>query len=187
MHLPLTNPSCRPLAAADIGPLEGSQPGSEAWTESMPHDALLALTAHYIRRLKSAHPSRPLGPAQTGAEHLVLWYRPHSADLRTVGSDAVGRPANTAWAADTISYFAHLAEPATLVVCATGRDGAAVQRSVDLPAGEYASALPFAPGLQSFRLVRRGRVVAALEGREILAEGECAAWNFNLWSGQVRF
>ena len=153
----------------------------------MPHDALLALTAHYIRRLKSPHPGRPHGPVQAGAERVVLWHRPHPAGLHAVSRDAVGKPANTAWAADTISLFGHLAEPATLVVRATGRDGAVVERSVDLPAGEHTSALPFVPGRQSFYLVRRGRSVAELEGREIVADGGCAAWNFNVWSGEIRF
>lgn len=152
----------------------------------MPHEALLSLTTHYIRRLKSAHPSKPLGAAQPSAERLVVWYRPHSAGLRAVASDVVGRPANPTWASDTISFAAHLAEAARLVVCSSGRDGVVVERSVDLPVGEYTGSLPFTAGSQLFRLIRRGRCVAELQGREIAAEGMCATWNFNVWSGEIR-
>lgn len=36
-----------------IGPVEGSQPGSESWTDGMDHAGWLELTAHFVARFKS--------------------------------------------------------------------------------------------------------------------------------------
>ena len=72
-----------------IGPIEGDQPNSQAWTNSFPHDGWLKMTRYYANAFKSG-----AYPAIT-EDNVYLWSRPHSKDAWA--PDYVGRPHNADW------------------------------------------------------------------------------------------
>ena len=73
-----------------IAPVLGAQPGSEAWTDGMPHDAFREMTRYFARRWK--------GLAREVEDEVVcwMWYRPHGRDM-DAASDAVGKPDHAEW------------------------------------------------------------------------------------------
>jgi hypothetical protein len=44
---------------ADIGPILGAQPGSEAWTKNRDHDAWRLMTKYFVEQYKELAPSNP--------------------------------------------------------------------------------------------------------------------------------
>lgn len=155
----------------------------------MDHLPLLSLTAHFIGRLKGSPASRSTHTTATaataaGEENVWVWYRPHRASLppSSAPTDRVGRPSNTSWATDTLSVFSSLSAPAELAVLSGDRSTTLV-----LPSGEHTTSIPFVPGGQRFAVVCNGAVRAELEGRPIDQDADVRAWNFNVWSGRLRF
>ena len=72
-----------------IGPIEGDQPNSQAWTNHFPHDGWLKMTRYYANAFKSG-----AYPAIT-EDNVYIWSRPHSKDAWA--ADYVGRPHNADW------------------------------------------------------------------------------------------
>jgi glucan endo-1,3-alpha-glucosidase len=72
-----------------IGPIEGDQPNSQAWTNHFPHDGWLKMTRYYANAFKSG-----AYPAVT-EDSVYIWSRPHSKDAWV--ADYVGRPHNADW------------------------------------------------------------------------------------------
>jgi glucan endo-1,3-alpha-glucosidase len=72
-----------------IGPIEGDQPNSQAWTNHFPHDGWLKMTRYYASAFKSgAYPT-------ITEDNVYIWSRPHSRDAWA--ADPVGRPQNADW------------------------------------------------------------------------------------------
>ena len=74
-----------------IGPILGAQPGSEAWTNDMPHEAFREMTKYFIGRWRDNQKE------VNGRELRVwMWYRTHAAGAQVTG-DVIGRPGNANW------------------------------------------------------------------------------------------
>lgn len=74
----------------NIAPVAGAQPGSEAWTHDMSHEAFREMTYYFIGQWRDRQ------PAVGGALRLWMWYRTHPADMIAPG-DKVGRPEHADW------------------------------------------------------------------------------------------
>lgn len=77
--------------APPSGPGSGAQPGSEAWTKGMPHEAFREMTWYFIGRWRDRQPE-----VGGGALRVWMWYRPHTARM-TITGDEVGRPDHADW------------------------------------------------------------------------------------------
>lgn len=82
----------------NIAPVAGAQPGSEAWTDKMSHEAFREMTYYFIGRWRDRQPE--VG----GAMRFWMWYRTHPADMIAPG-DRVGRPEHADWVS---SHSAHI-------------------------------------------------------------------------------
>jgi glucan endo-1,3-alpha-glucosidase len=72
-----------------IGPIEGDQPNSQAWTNQFTHDGWLKMTRYYATAFKTgAYPT-------IAEDNVYIWSRPHSKDAWA--ADYVGRPRNADW------------------------------------------------------------------------------------------
>ncbi len=72
-----------------IGPIEGEQPNSEAWTNGFPHLGFLDMTSYYATAYKTgAYPT-------VTEDKVYIWSRPHPRDAQA--QDYVGRPNNADW------------------------------------------------------------------------------------------
>lgn len=78
-----------------IGPIEGEQPNSEAWTNGFPHLGFLDMTSYYATAFKT-------GSYPTITEDKVyLWSRSHPRDAQAP-RDPIGRPNNADWTEDYV-------------------------------------------------------------------------------------
>jgi glucan endo-1,3-alpha-glucosidase len=97
-----------------IAPIRGAQPGSEAWTEGMEHEAFREMTRWFANRWRrgatSAHAGQ--GTADGSAEFDVDgenrdevrvwgWWRTHPSDV-VASDDPVGRPTHAEWVSDLL-------------------------------------------------------------------------------------
>ena len=86
-----------------IGPIEGDQPNSQAWTNQFPHDGWLKMTHYYANAFKTG-----AYPAIT-QDNVYIWSRPHSKEAWA--ADYVGRPNNSDW----VSTYPARHSPLTLL------------------------------------------------------------------------
>ncbi|KAL1744819.1 glycoside hydrolase family 71 protein [Schizophyllum fasciatum] len=70
-----------------IAPVRGAQPSSQAWVDGFPHDAWLALTAHFARAFREGR------APPVARDTIFMWARPHPRDA-AARADAVPRPDN---------------------------------------------------------------------------------------------
>jgi len=91
-----------------IGPIEGDQPNSQAWTNSFPHDGWLKMTRYYANAFKSgAYPT-------VTEDSVYIWSRPHSKDAWA--PDYVGRPRNADWTDDYLWAVVFSTKPARFIL-----------------------------------------------------------------------
>jgi glucan endo-1,3-alpha-glucosidase len=76
-----------------MGPIEGAQPGSQAWVDGFDHTAWLDVGKMYARVFKTGS-----WDAVT-TDSVFMWSRPHPANT-IVTSDALGKPFGWDWTAD---------------------------------------------------------------------------------------
>jgi hypothetical protein len=77
-----------------VGPIEGAQPGSNAWVDGFDHSPWLDIAAPYISAFKTG------AWRQLERDELYMWSRPHlhSADAQ---DDNLGKPLGWNW----VSYL----------------------------------------------------------------------------------
>ncbi|KAJ7510656.1 glycoside hydrolase family 71 protein [Mycena galericulata] len=106
-----------------IGPIEGSQPNSEAWVNGFDHQGWLDIMHYYIEYYKT-------GTAPTiSKDRIFLWAKLYPTNA--TAPDPVGPPQDADWAADMIWAQFHLAETADLTLTC----GASTQTFASVPAG----------------------------------------------------
>ena len=83
-----------------VGPVEGAQPGSQAWVDGFGHSAWLDMGKVYAQAFKTG-----VFPTLVKDE-VFIWSRPHPASA-TAASDSLGKP--TGW--DTVRSPALVSGP----------------------------------------------------------------------------
>jgi glucan endo-1,3-alpha-glucosidase len=73
-----------------VGPIEGAQPGSNAWVDGFDHSPWLDMAAPYISTFKTGA-WRPLQ-----RDELYMWSRPHP-HLADAPGDGLGKPLGWNW------------------------------------------------------------------------------------------
>ncbi|GFZ45246.1 hypothetical protein JCM24511_02972 [Saitozyma sp. JCM 24511] len=178
-----------------IAPIRGAQPGSEAWTEGMEHEAFREMTRWFANRWRrgatSAHAGQ--GAADGSAEFDVDgenrdevrvwgWWRTHPSDV-VASDDPVGRPTHAEWARDLLNFVILIPHNHS-----QSRHSFRVhngnKHEMQVNAGLNTFTIPFVPGSVSFELAEQGQVVLRGEGRAI--ERSVQKYNFNFWSGSWR-
>ncbi|CED85570.1 Glycoside hydrolase, family 71 [Phaffia rhodozyma] len=193
----------------DIGPIVGSQPGSEAWTTGFDHSGFLSLTTHFNRLYKSLTPNRTVLPSQSGGsivrdlkdnildeeqERLVIYYRTcrKEGQIREDGrADRVGKPDRAEQAEDLMTIHSILHQPYVLTITTepsssrSSSSECATDQIVPFQKGSRYLTVPFSPGRIFFTVSQasdtEGKVVGRLEGIEIQSE-VLNGYNFNLCS-----
>ncbi|KAL7411998.1 glycoside hydrolase [Mrakia frigida] len=158
-----------------IGPIEGSQPGSEAWTDGMSHEGWLELTKYFVGRFKGES-------KEITDEKIVFAHRPHPASMEA-SKDRVGRPNHSHRAKDLLSFTSLLAHPSTLTLSHTP----SATLTFSLPKGYYSFTTPFVPGSYTFVVSRRLHGEEREVGRgSTSVEGGDQCFNFNFKTGVIR-
>ena len=78
-----------------IAPVLGAEPGSQAWTEGMPHEAFREMVRYFANIWRS-------GGKEVMQDEVKIWgwYRTHPAQL-AAEEDGVGRPDHSDWVRQT--------------------------------------------------------------------------------------
>lgn len=181
----------------DIGPISGAQPGSDAWTDDMPHDAWRQLTAFFIRRWKQLPFSSSSGAEDPAELSVFVSYRTQPKNAIAV-DDRVGRPDHSDRAQDLVAVDITLEglqrkedrieDYVFLLAIDRAGDGEKADRQerevpLDLSAGYQYFSLPFAPGKVSWQVVdRQGRELLRGSGKDISEGKGERLYNFNAWT-----
>ncbi|KAI0047881.1 glycoside hydrolase family 71 protein [Auriscalpium vulgare] len=96
-----------------VGPIEGAQPMSEAWTNGFDHQGWLDMMSYYIQAFKTGiYPT-------VGQDQIFMWARLAPANA-TASADNVGQPDNWQWTKDYAWAVAFLKSPANVTLtCGT--------------------------------------------------------------------
>ncbi|KAI0056333.1 glycoside hydrolase [Artomyces pyxidatus] len=107
-----------------VGPIEGAQPMSEAWTDGFDHQAWLDMMPYYIEAFKTgAYPN-------VEQDKVYMWARLAPANA-TASGDNVGQPSNWEWTEDYAWGLAFLANPAEVTLaCGNTSETFALQAGV---------------------------------------------------------
>lgn len=158
-----------------IGPVLGAQPGSEAWTDGMDHEAFRSLTGYFIDKWRGGDGVRE------GEMKIWMWYRTHPKDLVAEG-DEVGRPDKADWAEDLINLV--VAVPGSITkkekLEITTRNGEGKMFRLDRGKTNLFT-IPFRPGNVEVEVEIGDKIVLQEKGRVI--DGAIDNYNFNIWSG----
>ncbi|KAF8515356.1 glycoside hydrolase family 71 protein [Hysterangium stoloniferum] len=92
-----------------VGPIEGTQPNSQAWVDGNDHTGWLDLTAYYAHAFKTG-----VYPTVT-RDKIVMWARPHARDAEASGDD-VARPTNFQLTEDSLWATVLVPAPSTVVL-----------------------------------------------------------------------
>lgn len=165
---------------ADIGPISGAQPGSDAWTDDMPHDAWRLLTSYFIRRWKHV-------PGEPSLSAFVSY---RTQPKNATAEDEIGRPNFSDRARDVIAAVVTLENPSRhssgyIFRLTIDKDGQQTERRVplDLAKGYGYFSLPSAPGHVSWAVSdSKGTDVLRGQGKEISDGRGERLYNFNAWT-----
>ncbi|KAJ7137494.1 glycoside hydrolase family 71 protein [Mycena crocata] len=106
-----------------VGPIEGSQPNSQAWVDGFDHQGWLDIMQYYIAYYKTgAAPS-------ISKDRIFLWAKLYPT--AATAPDAVGPPKDANWASDTLWAQFHLSDTADLTLSC----GSSTQTFSGVPAG----------------------------------------------------
>jgi len=106
-----------------IGPIEGSQPNSQAWVNGFDHQGWLDIMQYYIEYYKTG--SAP----SISKDRIFLWAKLFATNA--TASDPVGPPKDANWASDTLWAQFHLTDTADLTLTC----GSSTQTFSSVPAG----------------------------------------------------
>ncbi|KAJ7291761.1 glycoside hydrolase family 71 protein [Mycena rebaudengoi] len=106
-----------------VGPIEGSQPNSEAWVTGFDHQGWLDIMQYYIAYYKTG--SAPPIPT----DRIFLWAKLYPTGA--AASDPIGPPRDADLAQDMLWAQFHLTEPADVTLTC----GSSTQTFTDVPAG----------------------------------------------------
>lgn len=123
----------------------GDQPMSTAWTDGMPHTALLSLIGHYAAAFKA-------GKYPANSDKVWLWTRPHSKDAKPT-HPTNPRPKNADWTDDYLYAIVRLASPASVIL-----ESGAHKATWNLGVGMTKIAIASAPGVIKATIMRNNAV-----------------------------
>lgn len=164
-----------------IAPVLGAQPGSEAWTNGMGHEAFREMTAYWIRQWKLGK-TTTMENGEKQEARIWMWYRTHPKDL-IAQNDEVGRPDKADWAEDVINIVVVIPSQSGISptdVRVNIKNGAGKEIRLEQE-GLNMFTVPFIPGPVRLEVSVQGKVVLSEIGREI--SGTIERYNFNVWSG----
>ncbi|TFY66719.1 hypothetical protein EVG20_g4369 [Dentipellis fragilis] len=151
-----------------IGPIEGAQPNSQAWTNGMNHTGWLDMTKYYAEAFKTgAYPP-------VTEDKLYMWSRPHSRDANA--PDPVGKPSNFQLTEDTVWVVAMTSAPATVTLATSDSN----TQTFNVPAGANKLSVPIsAGGFMHGTIQRGGQTVVDLKPEDFTFEGSPGMYNYN--------
>lgn len=156
-----------------IGPIEGAQPNSQAWTDGFDHTAWLNLTKYYAAAFKTG--SYP--PIET--DQLYLWARPHPATAQA-SNDPVGPPTNADLFQDTVWGMVLAKEASTVILSTDPNIASDQQHRFDVPAGASRLSMPIAPGGIIYGKILRGnQTILELRPQGFAFNGSPVQYNYN--------
>ncbi|TFY60494.1 hypothetical protein EVJ58_g5116 [Rhodofomes roseus] len=152
-----------------IGPIEGSQPNSQAWTNGMPHLGWLAMTNYYATAFREGS-----YPAIT-KDQIYMWARPHPKNADS--SDSVGKPTSYQLTEDKL-WAVVFAQSNAIVVISTA---SGTTQTVDVSAGVTKLSMDLVPGSgMSATMTRNGQTVVSLEpGSAFTFNASPEIYNYN--------
>ncbi|KAJ7849581.1 glycoside hydrolase family 71 protein [Mycena leptocephala] len=106
-----------------VGPIEGSQPNSQAWVNGFDHQGWLDIMQYYIAYYKTG------AAPEISKDRIFLWAKLYAT--AATAPDPVGPPKDANWASDTLWAQFHLTQPADLTLTC----GSSTQTFSSVPAG----------------------------------------------------
>jgi len=152
-----------------VGPIEGAQPDSQAWTDGMDHTAFLDMTKYYATAFKT-------GQFPTiEKDQIIMWSRPHAA--AATAPDPVGPPANFQLFTDNVWAVAMTTAPSTVILTTSPTTSGTFQ----VPAGLTTLQLPITPGgTMKGTIERNGEIIVQVNPSNFTFQGNPSAYNFNI-------
>ncbi|KAK0495448.1 glycoside hydrolase family 71 protein [Armillaria luteobubalina] len=151
-----------------LGPIKGSQAGSEAWTTGYDHQSWLKFGSEYVSAFKSGHYS------SFDYNRIYLWSRlfPAAAD---VPSDSVGKPDRWNLTKDFLWAVVCLKQPSMVsLVCGSS------DLSWKLSSGVWKISLPLRENCQvEVQVSRNGKSVANFQPNGFVFNMNPSSYNFN--------
>jgi len=151
-----------------VGPIKGSQPNSQAWTDGMNHTAWLELTQYYATAFKT-------GQFPTiEKDKIIMWSRPHAANAQS--PDPVPQPTNFQILEDAVWAVVMTTAPSTVVLSVSSTSSMTFQ----VPAGVSKLAIPITPGGTMTGVIQRnGETIVELNPTGFTFQGNPPNYNFN--------
>ncbi|EDR13362.1 glycoside hydrolase family 71 protein [Laccaria bicolor S238N-H82] len=151
-----------------VGPIKGSQPNSQAWTDGMNHTAWLGLTQYYATAFKTG--SYPA----IEKDQIYMWSRPHSSSAQA--PDPVGQPDNFQLPQDAIWAVVLTTAPSSVTLATSPT----TSTTVNVPAGLTKLTMPIsAGGTMKGTITRNGQTVVELNPTGFTFQGSPKTYNFN--------
>ncbi|KAH9927687.1 glycoside hydrolase family 71 protein [Fomitopsis serialis] len=153
-----------------IGPIEGSQPNSQAWTNGMPHLGWLAMTNYYATAFRN-------GSYQSITEdQIYMWARPHPKNANA-SDDSVGKPTSYQLTEDKLWAVVFATSNATVAI--TTASG--TTQTSNVSAGVTKLSMDLVPGSgMSATLTRNGQTVVSLDpGTNFTFNANPETYNYN--------
>ncbi|KZT73782.1 glycoside hydrolase family 71 protein [Daedalea quercina L-15889] len=153
-----------------IGPIEGSQPDSQDWTNGMPHLGWLAMTNYYATAFRDgSYPS-------ITEDQIYMWARPQPKNA-VASDDSVGMPTSYQLTEDKLWAVVFAQSNATVVI--TTASG--TTQTTDVSAGVTKISMPLVAGSgMSATLTRNGQTVVSLDpGSNYTFNANPETYNYN--------
>jgi glucan endo-1,3-alpha-glucosidase len=173
-----------------IAPVLGAEPGSQAWTANLSHEAFRLMVRYFANRWRSDSV-----PEVDSRLIVWAWYRTHPASANA-SNDPVGRPAHAEWvsllynliypmlkgpqAVDQINLL--ILVPASMTCSSvTVKNGGRVNVKPLYPGRANSIMVPFIPGSVSFEIPKPDGKIWVGQGVPINERPNL--YNFNMWGG----
>jgi len=149
-----------------VGPIKGSQPNSQAWTDGMDHTAWLSLTKYYATAFKTGqYPT-------IEKDQIVMWSRPHSTSA--TAPDPVPQPSNFQLFEDSIWVVVLATAPSNVILTTSS------STTFNVPAGLSKLSVPIFPGdTMKGTIERDGETIVELFPSNFTFQASPPSYNFN--------
>ncbi|KAI9573692.1 glycoside hydrolase family 71 protein [Boletus coccyginus] len=151
-----------------IGPINGDQPGSQAWVNGFNHTGWLSMTSYYATAFKTG-----TYPA-ISKDQIFMWSRPHPAFA--TAPDSIGRPANYQITIDKVWVVVFATSPATVTLSTSSTES----QTFNVTAGATKLSVPInAGGFMKAVLQRNGQTIVSLQPQNFTFDPSPPSYNFN--------
>lgn len=148
------------------------QPNSTAWTQDMPHTALLPLIKLYADAFRT-------GSYSSASDGLWLWSRPHPKSAQPTAA-TLARPNRSDFTDDALYAVTYLTAPATVKIYSGTSTSA-----WSLQAGLAKLRIPSAPGPIGGEISREDKVVKSFDSGNWKYTDKPKDYNFNYFVGEA--